>query len=173
MGYILCSKLWKVCWFWNLAIFFEIVCSKHKEDTFLFRLAPFQHLSCLYSMKQGRRRRGGEKKKTAYSTEVWKLWWFRRLIFTFFISFFLVMMTARAGSQMTRNFVQSTLAKLKAWLSPRALSLAGCTTAFCGANTQHNRRKWHSCVTFAPALTWFLCYRWTQEKPAVSMIVYL
>lgn len=38
--------------------FFEIVCSKHKEDTFLFQLAPFQHLSCLYSMKQGRRRRG-------------------------------------------------------------------------------------------------------------------
>ena len=36
--------------------FFEIVCSEHKEDTFFFQLALFQHLSCLYSMKQGRRK---------------------------------------------------------------------------------------------------------------------
>jgi len=36
VGYILCNKLWKVCRFWNSPIFLEIVCSKHKEDTFFF-----------------------------------------------------------------------------------------------------------------------------------------
>jgi hypothetical protein len=168
MGHILCSKLWKVCWFWNYQFFSKSSARNIKRILFSSNLFLFYIYHAYTRWSKGGGGGGGElhiPQKFGNFGD-FEDWFLRSIFPSSWLCWRSVQVYRWLGS-----LLKTPIAKLKAYLSPHTALLARSSILWHRNSVQP--KAVNTCVTLLSGLTWVLCYRWTLEKLSVSMIRYL